>query len=146
MGSEFVRSSEFVGLALILILLALVGAAAAVVLRNRTIGRGTTAYLVAVQHNGRSRLGQALVSTTDVRWFLMRSVSLRPSCVWPRGEIELGPPRPLPGGASAHLMDPVRVSCRIGERNFDIVMNNVDYAALRSWSESSPPGVRADVA
>lgn len=146
MTHEFVKSGEFavIFLAVLIVLVAL--AVTALVLRNRTIGRGNTSYLVSVQYGGRHRMGQALVSTSNVRWYVMRSLSVRPTYVWRRGDLELGPPRPLAARRSPYLTDPVRVGCKIGDHDFEITMNNADYAALRSWSESAPPGIHADVA
>lgn len=143
---DFVKSSEFVALALAIMALLVMVAISALIIRNRTIGRGSTSYLVSVHYGGRHRMGQALVSTSSVRWFMMRSVSVRPTYVWRRGELELGPPRPLAARRSPYLTDPVRVSARMGEEDFEITMNNVDYAALRSWSESAPHGIHVDVA
>lgn len=146
MTHDFVKSSEFVAIVLAVLLLLAAAAVSALVVRNRTIGRGNTSYLVSVHYGGRHRMGQALVSTSSVRWFVMRSFSVRPTYVWRRGELELGPPRPLAARRSPYLTDPVRVSARMGNEDFEITMNNVDYAALRSWSESAPPGIHADVA
>lgn len=146
MVHDFVKSGEFAAIFLAVLIVLVALAVTALVLRNRTIGRGQAAYLVSVHYGGRHRMGQAIVSTSDVRWYMMRSVSLRPTYVWRRGDLELGPPRPLAARRSPYLTDPVRVSARMGEEDFEITMNNADYAALRSWSESAPPGIHADVA
>lgn len=143
---DFVKSGEFAVLFLAVLTLLVAVAVIALVFRNRAIGRGNTAYLVSVRYGGRHRMGQALVSTSSVRWYMMRSFSLRPRYVWRRGDLELGPPRPLAPRRSPYLTNPVRVSCKIGDHDFEITMNNVDYAALRSWSESAPPGIHANVA
>lgn len=146
MSKGFLHSSELVAFGVGVLLALVAVAVVAFVLRNRSIGRGHTAYLVAVQKGPHFRLGQAQVSTSSVRWFGMRSMSVRPSQVWRRGDLELGPPRPAPKNSSMVLTDPVRVTCRIDDRTFEIAMNNADYTALRSWSESAPPGIHADVA
>lgn len=142
----FLYSSEVAGFCLGVIVALLAVAVVAFVLRNRSISRGRTAYLVALHCNGRHRLGQAQVSTRSVRWFAMRSMSVRPSHVWNRGDLELGPPRSAHKGSYLSLTEPVRVVCRVGDSTFEITMNRADYTALRSWSESAPPGIHADVA
>ena len=40
--------------------------------------------------------------------------------------------------------DAVSVDVRCGEEAFTIAMAPGDYTAMRSWSESAPPGLHAD--
>ncbi len=144
-SEDFLRSGELAAFLLGVVVALIAVAVFAFVVRNRVISRGHTAFLVAVKQGHHFRLGQAQLTASSIRWYGMRSLSPRPSMVWYRGDLELGPPSAAPG-ASLSLTDAVRVTCRVGGDDVDITMNSGDYTALRSWSESAPPGIHADVA
>lgn len=146
MSREFQHSSAIAGFVLGIVVALLVVALVAFVVRNRSINRGRTAYLVALQTGGHYRLGQVQVSTSSVKWFPMRSLSMRPAHVWRRGDLDLGAPRKAPKTSYISITEAVRVGCTAGSDTFEITLNMADYTALRSWSESAPPGIHADIA
>ncbi len=146
MSRDLQYSSEIAGFIVGILIGLLVVAVVVFIARNRSINRGRTAYLVALQVSGRYRLGQAQISTSSVKWFAMRSLSMRPTHVWRRGDLELGPPRKAPKGSHISITEAVRVDCAADSGTFQITLNMADYTALRSWSESAPPGIQADVA
>ena len=63
-----------------------------------------------------------------------------------RGDLDLGAPQPLTRNKPIAIIDPVRVECTVGGDTFLIAIAPGDYTALRSWSESAPPGRNANVA
>lgn len=146
MSKEFQHSGVIAGFVLGIIVALVVFAVVAFVVRNRSINRGRTAYLVALQVGGHYRLGQAQISSSSVRWFPMRSMSMRPAHVWRRGDLDLGAPRKAPKTSFISITEAVRVRCTADSDTFEITLNMADYTALRSWSESAPPGIHADVA
>lgn len=133
-----------VGLACIALLIAL--GLAAMVLRRRLIARGEPLAMVALRRGDGWRLGMTRFSTDSVQWFTVIGVGLRPRCVWRRGELDLGAPTPVTRAKPVAMIDPVQVECTIGEERFLIAVAPGDYTALRSWSESAPPGLNANVA
>ncbi|MEO8851395.1 MAG: DUF2550 family protein [Allobranchiibius sp.] len=146
MSEDFQHSGEVAGFVLGVVVALFAAAVAVFIARNRSINQGRTAYLVALRIDGRYRLGQAQVSTASVKWFPMRSLSMRPAHVWRRGDLDLGAPHKAPRTSYISITEAVRVSCTAESDTFEITLNMADYTALRSWSESAPPGIHADVA
>ena len=42
------------------------------------------------------------------------------------------------------MPDPVLVPFELPEQTVDVVLSRADYTAVRSWSESAPPGLNAN--
>lgn len=133
-----------VGLACLLLLVVL--GLAALVIRRRLIARGEPLAMVAVRRGDGWKLSMTRFSTDSVQLFAVMGVGVRPRSVWPRGELQLGAPTPLTRNKPIAIIDPVQVECAIGAETFLIAIAPGDYTALRSWSESAPPGLNANVA
>jgi hypothetical protein len=127
---------------LLLVVLALV----ALVVRRRVIARGEPLAMVAVRRGDGWKLSMTRFSTDSVQLFAVIGVGVRPRSVWRRGELELGAPAPLTRNKPIAIIDPVQVECAVGAEKFLIAIAPGDYTALRSWSESAPPGLNANVA
>ncbi|NNG39317.1 DUF2550 domain-containing protein [Flexivirga sp. ID2601S] len=134
-----------VGLACLVLLVVLV--LAGMVLRRRLIARGEPMALVALARGEDGwKLGMTRLTTHDVQWFALVGLGLRPRWVWVRGDLDLGSPEPVAGNRPIAIVDPVQVDCQAGGRSFRIAVARGDYTALRSWSESAPPGRGVNVA
>ncbi|WP_265444916.1 DUF2550 family protein [Flexivirga meconopsidis] len=134
-----------VGLACLVLLIVLV--LAGMVLRRRLIARGEPMALVAVARGEDGwQLGMTRLTTHNVQWFALVGLGLRPARVWARGELDLGSPAQITGNRPIAIMDPVQVDCSADGSTFRIAVARGDYTALRSWSESAPPGRGVNVA
>ena len=133
-----------VGLACLLLLVVL--GLASLVVRRRLIARGEPLAMVAVQRGDGWKLAMTRFSTDSVQLYAVIGVGVRPRSTWPRGDLDLGAPRPLTRNKPIAIIDPVRVECTVGGEKFLIAIAPGDYTALRSWSESAPPGLNANVA
>lgn len=118
----------------------------ALVVRRRVIARGEPLAIVAVKRGDGWKLGMTRFTTNSVQWFPVIGFSVRPRFVWRRGELDLGAPGPVAHAKPIAMPDPVQVECTIGTERFLIAIAPGDYTALRSWSESAPPGLNANVA
>lgn len=136
--------SVAVGVACLLLLIAL--ALASLVLRRRLIARGEPLAMVAVRRGEGWKLRMTRFSTHSVQGFSVIGVGLRPRFVWRRGNLDLGAPATLTRNKPVAIADPVEVECTVGDERFLIAIAPGDYTALRSWSESAPPGLNANVA
>lgn len=143
MAGDVLISAEVIGACLLIVILVLV----AMVLRRQAIARGQTVTLVALARGDGWKLGIARFSASSVQWFPLVGVGLRPRAEWTRGELVLDVPVSLDGRIRPPaIIDPVGVTCRSGGKEFRIALAEGDYTALRSWSESAPPGLNANVA
>ncbi len=133
-----------VGLACLLLLVVL--GLASLVVRRRLIARGEPLAMVAVQRGEGWKLSMTRFSTDSVQLYAVIGVGVRPRAVWPRGDLDLGAPTPLKRNKPIAIIDPVQVECTVGGERFLIAIAPGDYTALRSWSESAPPGLNANVA
>lgn len=129
-----------------LVVLFVVAIVAFFLLRRRFIGGGNPLMLVYLKAGNRARTGFLAVTPDDVQWFPFLSLRLRPKHRWRRGDVNLGAPEPVGGQRFSTLAEPVAVECEADERTFHLVLSSSDYTALRSWSESAPPGLNANVA
>lgn len=118
----------------------------ALVVRRRVIARGEPLAMVALRRGDSWKLGMTRLSTDSVQWFPVIGASVRPRVVWRRGELDLGAPGPVTVAKPIAMPDPVQVECTVGIDHFLIAIAPGDYTALRSWSESAPPGLNANVA
>jgi len=133
-----------VGLACLLLLVVL--GLGSLVVRRRLIARGEPLAMVAVQRGEGWKLAMTRFSTDCVQLYAVIGVGVRPRSMWPRGDLDLGAPQPLTRNKPIAIIDPVRVECTVGGDTFLIAIAPGDYTALRSWSESAPPGRNANVA
>lgn len=133
-----------VGLACLLLLCVL--ALAALVVRRRLIARGEPLAMVAVQRGEGWKLAMTRFSTDSVQLYAVIGAGVRPRSVWRRGDLDLGAPHPLTRNKPIAILDPVQVECAVNGERFLIAIAPGDYTALRSWSESAPPGLNANVA
>lgn len=143
MDSAMTAGEITLALAVILVLLAL----AAMVLRTRAIGRDGNLAVMAVRYPGASwRTGMVRYRHDRLEWFSFRSMTMSPRRTWARGDFFLGSRAQLADGdrPAALSGDAVSVGVRCGEEVFTIAMAPGDYTAMRSWSESAPPGLHAD--
>lgn len=137
---------DWAAVGLACLLLVIVVLMAGLVLRRRVISHGEPMSLMAISRHSGWRLGMIRLTTDNVQWFPLIGVGLRPKHVWCRAELDLGAPGPLSGTRPLAITDPVEVRCTAGGCHFLLIVARGDYTALRSWSESSPPGLNANVA
>ncbi|GAA4973666.1 DUF2550 domain-containing protein [Kineococcus glutinatus] len=143
----FLLSLEIIGATAVLVVLALL----AVVVRRRTlIGRvGSFDCSVRTESRGRRHwtLGVARYEVDRLDWYRMFSFSLRPSCSYARGALDVAGRRE-PGGAEALAVQPgaIVVECRHRGQDLEMAMSPDAYTGLASWLESSPPGHNVNVA
>ncbi|TWP36518.1 DUF2550 family protein [Leekyejoonella antrihumi] len=143
MAADFLISAEVLGGCLLVVIAVLV----LMVLRRRAIARGQTVTLMAMARGDGWKLGIARFSVASVQWFPIVGVGLRPRVEWTRGELVLEVPTSLEGRIRPlAILDPVGVICHSAGHDFRIALAEGDYTALRSWSESAPPGLNANVA
>lgn len=133
-----------VGLACLLILVVL--GLGSLIVRRRLIAGGEPLAMVAVQRRDGWKLQMTRFSIDSVQGFSVIGVGIRPSFVWRRGDLDLGAPSTLTRNKPIAITDPVQVECTVGDETFLIALAPGDYTALRSWSESAPPGLNANVA
>ena len=117
------------------------------VYRTRLLSReGQLAVLALKFPRGNWRTGMVRYRPDRLEWFSFRTIRMVPQFTWERGEFYLGSRQPLPAGEVPRAMsgDAVRVDVACGAQEFSIAMAPHDYTALRSWSESAPPGLHAD--
>ncbi|GGB15506.1 hypothetical protein GCM10011492_01500 [Flexivirga endophytica] len=133
-----------VGLACLLLLVVL--GLASLIVRRHLIARGEPLAMVAVERGEGWKLRMTRFSTDSVQGFSVIGVGLRPRFVWRRGDLDLGAPSVLARNKPIAITDPVQVECTVGDETFLIAIAPGDYTALRSWSESAPPGLNANVA
>lgn len=129
-----------------LVLLVVVATVGYFLVRRRIIGRGNPLMLVYLKAGSRPRTGFLAVTPDDVQWFPFLSPRLRPKYRWRRGDVTLGPPERISGQRFATLAEPVAVDCQTDSGSYHLVLSASDYTAFRSWSESAPPGLNANVA
>lgn len=128
------------------IVLVMVLGLASLVVRRRLIARGEPLAMVALQRGDGWKLGMTRLTTDSVQWFAVIGFRLRPRCTWRRGELDLSAPTTAMRTKPIAMVDPVQVACTVGDEHFLIAIAPGDYTALRSWSESAPPGLNANVA
>lgn len=143
MGGDLYISGEVIVVCLLVVCALL----ALMLLRRRAITKGQSVTLVAVASGEGWKLGIARFTTHDVAWYPLLGVSLRPRMRWVRGDLMLDAPQSLDGyPRPLTIVDPVQVLCHCGGVEVRIALASGDYTALRSWSESAPPGLNANVA
>lgn len=139
---ELKLTGEILAGLLLVVLLICVG----LVLRRRAIARGGPVMLLALSRDPGWSLGLARVTASEIAWFPLLGWNLRPRERWIRGDLDLGSPDPIQQSRPIGVIDPVKVICNSGAHDFIIALSAGDYTALRSWSESAPPGLNANVA
>lgn len=144
--TEALTAGEIVlALAVIAVLVGL----GAMVYRTRTLSReGNLAVLATRYPNGSWRTGMVRYRPDRLEWFSFRTLRFAPERIWRRGEFVLGSRNPLDESQLPRAMsgDAVAVDVECGAEKFSIAMAPADYTALRSWSESAPPGLRSSQA
>lgn len=134
-------------IALALVVIALLLGLGGMVYRTRRLSReGNLAVMATKNPNGNWRTGMVRFRHDKLEWFSFRSISFKPERVWWRGEFFLGSRVAMQSSEIPRAMsgDAVQVDVRCGDQKFAIAMAPNDYTALRSWSESAPPGFRTD--
>jgi len=139
-------SEMLVGGALFIVAAAL----SAVFTRRRVIARGRPLTVCALREPGdrRWRFGLARFGTTELEWFTLLGLSLRPARQWDRGLLNIRTGRPLEPGERPEILIPgaMQVECRYRRTRFEVALARAPYTALRSWLEASPPGRGVNVA
>ncbi|BDZ57251.1 MULTISPECIES: DUF2550 family protein [Barrientosiimonas] len=136
---ELVVTGEILGGLLLLFALIL----ALLLLRRSRISRGGPMVLMSLHRDGSWRSGMARVGGEDIAWFPLFGVTTRPAAQWERGRLALGVPRDSDYRPTG-MPDPVLVPFELPEQTVDVVLSRADYTAVRSWSESAPPGLNAN--
>ena len=123
----------------------------AVVLRRRALGRRVGTFDCSVRLAGRGRrhwiLGVARYEVDRIDWFRLFSFSVRPSCSYARGALDVVGRRE-PTGAEAVAVQPgaIVVECRHSGQDLELAMSRDAYTGFASWLESAPPGQNSNVA
>jgi len=122
----------------------------AVFIRRRVIARGKPLTVCALREpgNGRWRFGLVRYGTTELEWFRLAGISLRPARRWERALLVFGTGRFLEVGDRPEILigGAITVDCRYREARFEMALAQAPYTALRSWLEASPPGRNVNVA
>ncbi len=124
-------------------------ALAGVFIRRRIIAGGKLLTLCGLRRaeGGRWRLGLARFGSTQLEWFTLMGLTLRPRHTWDRVGLDLDAPATLDGPDRIDLLpEAVGVRCYYGKVEFDLAVQPPAYTALRSWLEAAPPGSTANVA
>ncbi|GAB3591334.1 DUF2550 domain-containing protein [Angustibacter peucedani] len=139
---------EVVGALLVLVVAALV----AVVLRRRWLARGIGAFDCSLRtasgaHGKGWALGVARYEADRIEWFRVFGVSVRPRQVLQRSDLMVQERR-IPHGAEAFsvMSGFVVVRCRRGRGFVELAMSEQSYTGFASWLEAAPPGQNVSVA
>ncbi|MCE1179944.1 MAG: DUF2550 domain-containing protein [Micrococcales bacterium] len=138
--SPIVATEVAVGAVILLAVLVV----AFVFVRRRAIQSGHILVLCAVRTPARPRwrLGYLRFGKSTLGWFSVAGPSLRPVREWPRSVVELSAPQPLeepvPGLADTAVR--VAVDAPGAPAGIELALSLNAYTALRSWTESQPPG------
>lgn len=141
--SDALTAGEIV---LALAVIALLVGLGAMVYRTRSLSReGNLAVMATRYPNGSWRTGMVRYRPDRLEWFTFRTLRFTPERIWKRGEFVLGSRNALDSSELPRAMtgDAVAVDVECGVERFSIAMAPADYTALRSWSESAPPGLRS---
>jgi Protein of unknown function (DUF2550) len=136
---ELVVTGEILGGLLLLVALVV----ALLLIRRTQIARGGPMVLMSLRRDDTWRAGMACVGVAHIAWFPLFGVRLRPAQQWERGRLVLGPPHEAPH-RPASMGDPVLVGFEQDDRVIETLLSRADYTAVRSWSESAPPGLNAN--
>lgn len=136
---ELVVTAEILGGLLLLVAIIV----ALLLIRRGRIARCGPMVLMSLRRDDRWHAGMARVGIADIAWFPLFGVRLRPSAQWERGALVLGAPQDPPH-RPATMGDPVLVPFDQGDSTVEVVLSRGDYTAVRSWSESAPPGLNAN--
>lgn len=136
---ELVVTGEILG-GLLLLVAIIVGL---LLMRRGQIARGGPMVLMSLRRDDAWRAGMARVGVTDIAWFPLFGVRLRPTRQWARGQLVLGAPEKPPHRPTS-MAEPVLVSFDQNADTVEVLLSRADYTAVRSWSESAPPGLNAN--
>lgn len=118
--------------------------------RRRIIARGKPLTLCAMRNDAQSswRYGLSRYGSSQVEWFPLGGLRVRPARRWDRTRLEIGAPRRLDPREkpTALIHQAVGVGCAHDGDQFELAMAPGPYTALRSWLEASPPGRNVNVA
>lgn len=140
MNDAMTASELMFALAVIAVLLGL----ATMVLRTRALAReGNLAVMSVHRPETGWRTGMVRFRADRLEWFSFRTLRFSPQRTWPRGDFVLGSRNTMDADERPRSMtgDAVSVEVQCGAESFRIAMAPGDYTALRSWSESAPPGL-----
>jgi hypothetical protein len=146
MHGLLLTSELLVGGALLIVLLVL----GVTFTRRRVIAHGKPLTVCALREpaDPRWRFGFARYGTTELEWFTLSGLSLRPARRWERTELDFGTGQPLAPSERPEILIPSAwsVDCSYREESFDLALAQAPYTALRSWLEAMPPGYNVNVA
>ncbi|PPK98655.1 uncharacterized protein DUF2550 [Kineococcus xinjiangensis] len=133
-----------------LILLSVLSLVVVVLRRRALVGRIGT-FDCSVRTIGRSgrhwALGVARYEVDRLDWYRMFSFSVRPSCSFARGALDVvGRREPVGGEALAVQPGAIVVECRHRGDDLEMAMSRDAYTGFASWLESAPPGQNTNVA
>lgn len=136
---ELVVTAEILGGLLLLVAITV----SLLLMRRGRIARGGLMVLMSLHRGDRWRAGMARVGVSDIAWYPLFGARIRPTEQWERGHLVLGAPQE-PTHRPATMGDPVLVAFDEDGARFDVLLGRADYTAVRSWSESAPPGLNAN--
>ena len=142
--NEAITAGEII---LALAVICVVGGLAALFYRTRALGREGNMAVMAIRYPGGAwRTGMIRYRSNRLEWFSFRSLTTKAEHSWERGDFYLGSRKPLEQQELPRAMsgDAVSVDVECEGERFAIAMAPGDYTALRSWSESAPPGLHTD--
>ncbi|MBC9957036.1 DUF2550 family protein [Yimella sp. cx-51] len=136
MGDVLLTAEVVVGVLCTLVVLLV----AWVVLRRWLITKHHLMILMARRRGDLWVMGMARTTPTAIEWFPVLGLRLTPRIVLHRDAVEVGPPISVDRPMHA-LPDPVAVDCTTEETTLRFMVSRNSYTQVRSWSESSPPGL-----
>ena len=140
---ELLLPLEILGGLVLLGVLALV----VVVLRRRALVGRIGTFDCSLRIGRHWALGVARYEIDRLDWYRMFSFSVRPSCTFARGALDVvGRRDPLGGEALAVQPEAIVVECRHRGEDLELAMGRDAYTGFASWLESAPPGQNTNVA
>lgn len=109
--------------------------------RRVWLSRQRGSFDLAVRYpGGRWTVGVARYGSTQLDWFRVFHLSMKPAAVFERRLLFIVGRRAPGGSERAILADLVIVRCRYAETEVDLALSEQAYFGLSSWSEAAPPG------
>lgn len=142
--SEYVAAPVIV----VCVLLVLLGLGLGLVIGRRyALGRNLVSFDCALRKSstrgsGGWMLGVARYTTTQLEWFRVFTLALRPRRVFERGLLEVTDRRARDDDElDSILPGSLVVRCRYRGETVELAMSEQAYASFATWLESAPPGI-----
>ncbi len=109
-------------------------------LRRIRLGRMSGTFDLSVRRvGGPWQIGVARFGSTQLDWYNVFSLSLRPAVVYERRRLHIVGRRPAGHGAT-RVGSTTIVRCRYDDEDLDLALTEDAYFGLASWAEAAPPG------